>query len=896
MTKRNWFYTFGSAIATTIIILAIYWLNINKQYQNANSLHHIPSQTVCLVKMPSLAAYLAATDSVDFAHHIDELLFPALDSSELHQIKHILEPHPILANLLTRPIHLSYHATTKDSSMKALATIQLENPDEKAGLEQIMAPVIQEVIAGPNHTIQVLSLNGKHRIYSSISEGILFLSESEELIGQAIELPKKASISANTEFMDVYRTMSTTLPISLMIQPAMAEPMFNQLANTGQASPSLAKQARWIEMDLSLGQNTIQASGVVRAEENGFTNMVLKHSPSGTFSLDSAIPRNITKLMHYSKDRRGLANQYFTAYLKANNLYNKYVDNSTKLASRDSFPLEERLAQLFDAELAMYTINHNGKEENCLVVSIPDSAEYINQFKTVFSSGRESKANELTLSNGLTIPYYESRMKGDELFFLNTYFPGVPTEVYCQYNQTLLMAASPAVLEQNITSRLQNNTLPTRPGYQTVVTQLSSTQQFAFFSTSLLPTEGEATKQPASNAETALQNFGEAAFQLSTIHDLMYISMMVQYAPNRDKEMASVWQINPDTLLHLRPTRVVNHNTKADEIIFADKNNNLYLANNEGIVLWKKRIGNGIIGEIAQIDFFRNGKLQYMFNDTNHIFLIDRNGNHVAPFPIQLPVEATNGVACFDYDQDGNFRFVIAGQDRNIYAFNTQGERIKGFATPTTDQPIRNQIQHFRSSGKDYLVFQDGKKIYITDRRGSTRVTINSTIVPNAGSRFHLIRKNKKDAAIITTTNKNEWLKIHLATGETEVKSTLFEEKHDHLFLHIPSKNRFVMLLDGKILMINESGEVEFTNKSGATTMGEAMVLTTIQGQELVGYRDTLTQRVFLVNTNGVLLPGFPQQANSLPTVINQGEGHGIQMLITYKTDNIICATPMGIK
>jgi len=504
----------------------------------------------------------------------------------------------------------------------------------------------------------------------------------------------------------------------------------------------LAKQAKWIEMDLSFGQNIIQASGIISPEENSFANMVLKQSPYSAFSLDSVIPLNIIKLMHYSKDYRGLANQHFTAYLKTNNLYDKYVDTSTKHANRDSFPVEERLAKLFDTELAMYTINHLGQAENCLIVTIPDSTEYLSQFQTVFSPGMEGK--ELTLSNGMTIPYYESRLKGEELLFLATYFPGVQTDVYCQYNQTLLMAVSPAVLEQNINSRLQDNTLKNRAGYQTLVKQLSSTQQFAFFSTSLLPSKGKKPEQPDSHIETVLQKFGETAFQLSSIHDLMYLSMIVQYAPNRDKAEASLWQIQPDTLLHLNPLRVINHNTKADEIIFTDKNNNLYLANNEGTILWKKKIGSGIIGGIAQIDFFRNGKLQYLFNDATHIYLIDRNGNQVSPFPIQLPVEATNGVAAFDYDLDGNFRFVIAGQDRNIYAFNTQGKRIKGFEAPSTDQLIRNQIQHFRSSGKDYLVFQDGKKIYITDRRGTTRVTINSTIIPNGGSKFHLIKKDKK--------------------------------------------------------------------------------------------------------------------------------------------------------
>lgn len=895
MTKRNWFYTIGSAIATIVIILAIFWLNINKQYRSANILHHIPAQTAYFVKITSLSAYLSATDSVAYSHDLEKIFFSALDSSELDLIKIELETHPELRDLLNRPIHISYLTTPKDSSIKALATIRLEHPGEKSGLEQIMAPITQEVINGANHTIYAVNRESKSRLYCSTTGAILYISESKELIVQAIELPQKESLSANAGFMDIYRTMSSTLPISLIIQPAMAAPTLNLLTNSAQTSKLIAKQVKWIEMDLSFKNNSILASGVLRPEGNGFAALVLKNSPSGSFSLDSVIPSNITKLMHYSKDYRGLANQHFTDYLKTNNLFDKYIETKTQLANRDGFQLEKKLAKLFDAEFAMYTTSHNGKDENCLIMAIPDSAEYINHFNSVFSYGTDTTGKELTLNNGLTVRYYESRLKKEELLFLEAYLPNVQLDYYCQYNQTIVMAPSPTILEQNINSRLQNNTLQARQGYREVMKQLSTEQQFTFFSTSFRPNIGKANKQSTSKTETALQNFGEWAFQISSLHDLMFVSMTIQYTPNKEKEVDCIWQIKTDTLLDMKPTRVINHNTKESEIIFSDKNSNLYLANNRGVVLWKKKIGKAIIGGITQIDFFRNGKLQYLFNDTNHIYLIDRNGNHVPPFPLKLPIEATNGVACFDYENDGDFRFIVAGEDRNIYAFNRKADPLTGFNAPTPELTIKNQIQHFRSSGKDYLVYQDGKTIYITNRRGALRKTINSTISPNPVSKFHLIQKDKKDAAIITTTNKNEWLKIFLATGETEIKSTLFGQNNDHHFIHIPSKNRFIMLLNGTLLMINENGEVEFSSDSGSNHIAEAALVTAPNGQELVTYTDSLYNRLFLVNPNGIQIDGFPVRGNSLGTIINQGNNQEL-MLIRCITDNIICASPMTLK
>ena len=890
MTKKIWFYLTGSAIATTIIVSAIFWLNINKQYQNANVLDHISSQTSGMVKIQGLATYKSTMDSLVYASDFEAIFFSSFDSTDLALIKNTLENLPELKELLERPIYISYHTSPKDLASEELIAIKLNHPGEKKGLESIMQPMVKEAFKGEQHTVYALNRGNKGIIYSSISGGILYFGASKDLITRAIELPKEEALSANAGFMDIYRTMSTTQPISMIVQPALADSKFNLFSNSNEKTGNLVKQARWLELDLSFKENSIQGNGFLKPEETSFTAMVLRNSPSGTITLDSVMPHNIARFMLFSKDTRGMANQNFANYLRANKLFEQYTETNKQLATVTGGDREGELSALFNAEMAMYTINYNGKPENCLVVAIPDSSDYLTRFKAVFSPSTEIKENRLNLVNGVSITYFESELKNEELLFLNNYFPGVRVDFYCQYNQTVLMAASPDILEQNIISRLQRNTLRTDAEFDEVAKQLSSNQQLFIFRRALLGSQGQNSSQ--TGRRNPLENFGEAAFQLSTINDLMYLSMMVKYNPNRAKEIEPLWQIKPDNLLVKNPTRVINHNTKEDETIFSDKDNNLYLANNQGLILWKKPAGKGIIGEITQIDYFRNRKLQYLFNDADHIYVIDRNGNHVAPFPIKLPVKASNGVACFDYDKDGNYRFAVAGEDCNIYVFDSKGQRLKEFKAPTTDQPIRTQLQHFRSSGKDYLVFQDGKKIYITDRRGTVRAAINSSITPNANSTFHLIKKDTKEASIITTTNKNEWLRIYLATGKTEIKSVFFEQNHQHHFLHIPSKNKFVMLLAGKILLLNEEGEVEFTTESGSNQIAEAAVLDGSRALELIAYRDSVQGKIFLIDHNGVARKGFPIQGNSLVAILKNGADPTQQTMVYCNPENIICSIP----
>jgi hypothetical protein len=92
--------------------------------------------------------------------------------------------------------------------------------------------------------------------------------------------------------------------------------------------------------------------------------------------------------------------------------------------------------------------------------------------------------------------------------------------------------------------------------------------------------------------------------------------------------------------------------TREKEILVQDKLNNLYLINNMGRVVWKYPLEAPILGEIAQIDLFKNNKLQYLFNTTHKIHLLDRNANPVANYPISLPATATNGLTVYDYDKE----------------------------------------------------------------------------------------------------------------------------------------------------------------------------------------------------------------------------------------------------
>jgi hypothetical protein len=129
------------------------------------------------------------------------------------------------------------------------------------------------------------------------------------------------------------------------------------------------------------------------------------------------------------------------------------------------------------------------------------------------------------------------------------------------------------------------------------------------------------------------------------------------------------WESLLDTAISFKPQLVQNHSTGETDIFVQDMANNAYLLNNVGRILWKVNLPEPIIGPVYQIDIYRNGKLQMLFNTKNRLYVIDRLGNFVDNFPITLKSPAVGGLALFDYDNNKQYRIMIACEDRKVYAF-----------------------------------------------------------------------------------------------------------------------------------------------------------------------------------------------------------------------------------
>lgn len=286
--------------------------------------------------------------------------------------------------------------------------------------------------------------------------------------------------------------------------------------------------------------------------------------------------------------------------------------------------------------------------------------------------------------------------------------------------------------------------------------------------------------------EMELQNsISNGAIQFSNVDDKFYSSIVLELN-NKKEEVKGSYDIVSDTYFEskiiTKPFIVKNYKDHSFETLVQDSLTQLYLVDSKGDVLWKDSIGDVIVGEIHQIDFYKNKKLQYFFATSSQLHLIDRKGNYVEGFPKQLniPIEQLSVV---DYDNSKNYRFIVENGKGGIYTYDKTLINLEGWSPRKVDGKLSEPIRHVRVRGRDYMIaIQQNGQINIMNRRGEFEkgsplnldINIESRMVVSVGS-------NSKTTTITILSTEGQMVTLNL-NGEVVDRKDLYKPSKETKF------------------------------------------------------------------------------------------------------------------
>ncbi len=367
--------------------------------------------------------------------------------------------------------------------------------------------------------------------------------------------------------------------------------------------------------------------------------------------------------------------------------------------------------------------------------------------------------------------------------------------------------------------------------------------------------------------EEVIRKMGMASWQVQRYRNRFQNSLVIGDGQETGLDAQTIWEVALGSNLAGKPQLSINHDDRSNrEIVFQDNLHNLHQVSRNGRVRWTLPLPGPIPGEIHQIDYYRNGKLQYLFNTKEKLWLVDRNGNNVAHFPVDLPSPATNGVNVFDYDNNRNYRFFIAGENLGVYALDQSGKIISGWKFDRTESPVTLPVQHFRVNGGDYIVFADNSSVYILDRQGETRIpTPQKLTISNNPPILNLTGTPK----IVLTDRRGNVHYIYF-DGRHEEKSTArFSENHFFSVDDLDGNGTpdFVFVDGSNITVLSENGRRMFSRKLNSPLLYPPSIYTFSDDLKKVGVADAASNRIYLFDSGGKLHPGFPLQGNTPFTI-----------------------------
>ncbi|WP_240964587.1 ribonuclease HII [Flavivirga algicola] len=746
--------------------------------------------------------------------------------SKTHSYKNLENTLDHLAYL--KPVNdilICFSKNSKDSLQYSIITKYHQQLFETDSLPNY----VEETLSYKNKKITRSTLNN-NTFYSAIADSIFFASSSKSAVDDFF-----TSKTKDPELEKIYNITGDDKTFSAIIAPdnTFLKSFFIE------DSISFKTFTNYIGTDISINQDEILFNGITKAVDSSesFINIFKNTTPQEN-QTHHITPSNSDGYMSFTF-----------------NDYKTFEINLAKFNSKDS--------------IAHSTILFNDIVEIGVIYQGKDHAIALNSTDIIATKDALlSEQNKLGLYRGIDI-FSFSRPQ----LFTKTFAPLISfnnANRYCILDDFFVFAGNTEIL-QNIIANYQNKTtLNEKTYFQDIKKHLSDASSLMHV---IDPVSLKAVinKNLKDNSDYNIKGYNASALQFIYETNFAHVNGIIKKSKSRalQNSVSEELNIKLDTDLLTNPQFVKNHITKQKEIVVQDINNHLYLISNKGKILWKKQVQGPIIGTIEQIDIYKNGRLQLTFATPNRVYVIDRNGNNVGPFPIKFNSAITQPLAVYDYDKNKNYRLLIT-QSKNVSMYNVKAQTVSGFTFKSANNTIICQPRHFRIGSKDYIVFKTQNKLYILDRTGKTRVK------PKTSSSYSNQPIFLYNNLFTTTTSDGNLITID-SKGHTSIKNLNLSEKH---YLETSSKT-LVVLDENKLSIKNKTVEIDY----GDYSMPHLFY---INDKIYVAITDMQSQKIYLYDSQTKLLPNFPVYGNSPIILDNIDKDKNLEFVSKGENNSII--------
>ncbi|MFV0565511.1 MAG: ribonuclease HII [Flavobacteriaceae bacterium] len=662
----------------------------------------------------------------------------------------------------------------------------------------------EEKLSIKNNNVAKTTLN-KQILYSTVVDSVFFASTSRHLINAVFE-----DTPINEDFSKIYHTTNNNRTFSVFVKAKT--PFITSVFPDAEALP-LKSFTKYLAIDVDVNQNKILLNGIAKANDStqSLVNVFKGNTPQ------------VNQLQHIAP-------------------FN--CDGFLSFTFNDFEKLQERLETFNKTDSVISAPLFSNSAEVGVIFQDKDRAVVLNSLDNIATEAA------LIANRTITQTFRETPIYGFSTpdLFSSVFYPLISfkeASSYCVLDNYFVFSNNTELLQSIITNYQNRTTLANAEPYKNIKKELSD-------ASSILLVANPSTLKQIINInvkdtlDVNLQAYNISAFQFVFDTHFAHVNGIIEKNKSKANNTTITEELNIKLSADLlsTPQFVTNHITKENEIVIQDVNNNLYLISNKGKILWKKPLEAPVLGQINQMDIYKNGRLQLVFATPHNLYVIDRNGNEVKPFPKKFNDAITQPLALFDYDNNKNYRLLVT-QDKNALMYDAKGNTVKGFTFKTAENNIITPPQHFRIGSKDYLVLKTADKLYILDRTGRVRVT------PKQNHNYSAQPVFAYNDTFTTTTAMGDLILVD-AKGNVSSKNLNLTKNHG-----ITTSSKTLATLNGNTLVINnKTVELDFGNYT-------APKLFIVNNKIYISATDLQAQKIYMFDSQAQPLPNFPVYGTS---------------------------------
>jgi len=782
---------------------------------SATLLSKIPKNSEIVLKANNLDGFKSVIKNNQLLHELKAL-------SKFEDFEHQLKPLEYLQT--SNPVYIALNTDANDSleiSIITKYTSQILDFDS-------IPNVVVELFESKNRSIQKISLD-KNTYYSAQQDSILFLSNRLDLVVQSYERNP-----INSQLQKIYETSNSDKTVSVLIHH---KNLGSNLFVSTDESFNAQQFSNYSLLDADISQNDILINGVTKANDSSKSLInVFKGSVPQENLIPTILPSDTEGFMSVTTDNSQLLN------------------NKLKLLQRkDSLA---QMPRLFDniVEFGQADLNQGSV---FLMRSIDPSITI------------EELPSQDIYSNYRSVDIYKCNASDVSLTSFSPLVSAFEASYFINLDDFFVFSESSATLENIIANYQNSHVLSENEAYKNMMAHLSDESSLFIYGNAKKLQDILQKNIEGANALN-LEAYKTSAIQYIYDTDFAHVNAILETHKSKgaSTSVSETVNVTIDANLRSAPQLVKNHSNNQMDIAVQDINNNLYLISNTGKVFWKKQLSGEILGDIEQIDMFKNGRLQLAFATPDRVYVLDNDGKDVSPFPLKFNDAITQPLSVFDYDHKRNYRLLVT-QNKSLLMYDQRGKAVNGFNFASAENSISSQPKHFRIGRKDYIVFSEGDHLEILDRVGKPRIKVKENI-SFSGNQIYLY-----DNKFTTTNTSGELLEVN-QNGTVHHENINVNANHN---IATTSKT-LVALSDNKLRIKSNTITLDFGDYTAPSIFY-------INDKIYVSVTDLQAKKVYLFDSQAKPIANFPIYGNSKIELDNI-DGDANLELLTKGSDNSV--------